>query len=913
MSRPDVRVGRRPAVHAASRPPQFRVRPPKLTFSLSNWPVSRRISAVIVIAVALGVVFGSLRIAAATDTATAFARTKQLASLGEEGTTLAQAMENERDLTAAMCAASPGGQCPTAGETVDPTARSLQAEVRGAQAKTNAAAGRVQTLAAQIGRPFPANTQAKAAAVTAMIDSLGSLRVRGVTQPPQAVIVAYTDAIATLFALNDEVTSASGDPLLSDEVRTLGSLSRAKDEVSQERAIVDAALTEGKDSFNDVPATLATAQGLVDTDLATFVSSATQAEEDDYISTVDAEKTDTEQLLTNFLFLNAVSDPKLPPAQAFALAFSNAQFTRQTVIAPPKPDVWYSTMTETITRMQAVERGLAAAIVARSQSLERGAQESAVLTAAVTGALLLLVLTLTFILARSLVGPLRRLQADALKIAAEELPARVAALSNATDSSATLEVEPVSVHSTDEIGKVARAFDRVHGEAVRLAGNEALLRGSLSAMFINLSRRSVPLIDRLARMIDSMEQNEDDPDRLSSLFSMDHLVTRMRRNSENLLVLAGEEPARKWSKPVPLTDVASAASAEIEQYTRVVLDIAPDLAVSGQVASDVVHLLAEIVENATIFSPRHTSVRVLGRELSSGGVLLEVHDNGLGLSAARLAEMNQRLDTPPEIDVSVSQHMGLFAVSRLAARHGVKVRLRAASPEGVSALIWLPDSLAGRHPAGHAAPWPRRPASQVAAAALSVGGRRVPGRRSLVLPAGHQEDDSIDGDLASGPMTAAARAATRSIWFRANRSSSASAEAAVTGELIDPGGTGTGRDSPGDAESAASFAWADGLQDAAALSAPVPGSQTAAGLPSRIPGANLFAGSAASAAPEAWGPAGTPTAVPRGQGRGTAAAARVRPRSLPPRSPQQARSRLSGFQLGNRRAEGLTSSEGEGS
>ena len=912
MRRPDVRAGRRP-VHAASRPPRFRVRRPKVTFSLSNWPVSRRISAVIVIAVALGVVFGGLRIAAATDTAIAFARTTQLASLGEEATTLAQAMENERDLTAAMCAASPGGQCPTAGEKVDPTAQSLQAEVRGAQAATNAAAGQVQTLAAQIGRPFPANTQAKAAAVTAMIGSLGSLRVRAITQPPQAVIVAYTEAIASLFALNDEVTSASGDPLLSDEVRTLGSLSRAKDEASQERAIIDAALTEGKDSFNDVPATLATAQGLEDADLATFVSSATQAEENDYLNTVDAEKTDTEQLLTNFLFLNTVSDPRLTPAQAFALAFSNAQFTRQTVIAPPKPDMWYSTMTETITRMQTVEQGLAAAIVARSQSLEQGAHESAVLTAAVTGALLLLVLTLTFILARSLVGPLRRLQADALKIAAEELPARVAALSKATDSTATLEVEPVSVHSTDEIGKVARAFDRVHSEAVRLAGNEALLRGSLSAMFINLSRRSVPLIDRLARMIDSLEQNEDDPDRLSSLFSMDHLVTRMRRNSENLLVLAGEEPVRKWSKPVPLTDVASAASAEIEQYTRVVLDVAPDLAVSGQVASDVVHLLAEIVENATIFSPRHTSVRVLGRELSSGGVLLEVQDNGLGLSAARLAEMNQRLDTPPEIDVSVSQHMGLFAVSRLAARHGVKVRLRAASPEGVSALIWLPDSLAGRHAARHAAPWPRRPASQATAAQLSVGGRRVPGRRSFVLLADQREDDSTDGELASDPMPAAAPAAARSIWFRANRPSSASARAALTGAVSDSGGTGIGTGSPGDADSAAGVAWADRWPATEALSAPVPGNQTAAGLPSRIPGANLFSSAAASGAPEASGPVGTPAARPREQGRGTAAPARVRPRSLPPRSPQQARSRLSGFQLGNRRAEGLKSSEGEGS
>ncbi len=189
-------------------------------------------------------------------------------------------------------------------------------------------------------------------------------------------------------------------------------------------------------------------------------------------------------------------------------------------------------MTETITRMQAVERGLAAAIVARSQSLEQGAHESAALTAAVTGALLLLVLPETFILARSLVGPLHQATSGrAEDRGAGGVEARVAALSKATDASATLEVEPVSVHSTDEIGKVARAFDRVHGEAVRLAGNEALLRGSLSAMFINLSRRSVPLIDRLARMIDSLEQNEDDPDRLSSLFSMDHLVTRMRRNS----------------------------------------------------------------------------------------------------------------------------------------------------------------------------------------------------------------------------------------------------------------------------------------------------------------------------------------------------------------------------------------------
>ena len=178
------------------------------------------------------------------------------------------------------------------------------------------------------------------------------------------------------------------------------------------------------------------------------------------------------------------------------------------------------------------------------------------LTAVVTPAAVLLVLLATALVGRTLVNPLRRLQADALEIATVRLPARVAAAA-AGPSRATepRHVEPIGVQSTDEIGRVARAFDQVHAEAVRLAGNEAQLRGSLNAMFISLSRRSVPLIDRLARMIDGMEQSEDDPDQLANLFSMDHLVTRMRRNSENLLVLAGEEPVRKWTEPVPLTDV----------------------------------------------------------------------------------------------------------------------------------------------------------------------------------------------------------------------------------------------------------------------------------------------------------------------------------------------------------------------
>jgi hypothetical protein len=166
-------------------------------------------------------------------------------------------------------------------------------------------------------------------------------------------------------------------------------------------------------------------------------------------------------------------------------------------------------------------------------------------------------------------------------------------------------------------------------------------------MFISLSRRSVPLIDRLARMIDGMEQSEDDPDQLANLFAMDHLVTRMRRNSENLLVLAGEEPVRKWTDSVPLADVARAAASEIEQYGRVALVVQPGIMVSGQAAADVVHLLAELIENATLFSQRSTQVRVTVMELGTGGVLVEVRDDGVGVSPGRLEDMNWRLDHPP--------------------------------------------------------------------------------------------------------------------------------------------------------------------------------------------------------------------------------------------------------------------------
>ena len=207
---------------------------------------------------------------------------------------------------------------------------------------------------------------------------------------------------------------------------------------------------------------------------------------------------------------------------------------------------------------------------------------------------------------------------------------------------------------------------------------------------------------------------------------MDHMVTRMRRNSENLLLLAGHDGARKWSEPVSLADVARAATSEIEHYRRVVLSVQPGIAVAGLAVSDVAHLLAELIENATLFSPTDTLVQVSGHELSSGGVLMEIIDKGIGIPEERLAEMNWRLQTTPVIDVSVSRHMGLFAVARLAERHGVKVRLRPASPQGLSALVWLPAPVIER-----TAPYSGGRAPQ-AAQGGGIQGRRSPGQLGLV-------------------------------------------------------------------------------------------------------------------------------------------------------------------------------------
>jgi hypothetical protein len=382
---------------------------------------------------------------------------------------------------------------------------------------------------------------------------------------------------------------------------------------------------------------------------------------------------------------------------------------------------------------------------------------------------------------------------------------------------------------------------------------------------------------------------------------MDHLVTRMRRNSENLLLLAGHENPRKWSESVPLADIARAATSEIEQYNRVTLNIPPGVSVIGQAVSDVVHLLAELVENATIFSPKDTQVVVGMQELTSGGVLLEVVDKGIGVSEARLTDMNWRLDNPPTIDVSVSRHMGLFAVARLAERHRVRVRLRPAPPQGLSALVWLPDSVierTGRLGAGTSS-WSAQPAG---ARTRAVAGE------SVALTSGGQSSLGNGYSSASANGNPALEGRTASGWFRGGQDGSGRP---VAGTLGGQDGAFAPDWGPG-ADAATPFS-----DPVTAFSDPAPSDQTVAGLPVRVPRANMppgaggGGGNGGSGGGHADSQAGPPRAAGPGRTAGTGPGSANSGHTLPRRSPDQVRSRLAGFQRGTRRAEGQGGSGGQ--
>jgi signal transduction histidine kinase len=868
--------------------------------ALKNWRVRSRLILLVIIPTVTAVAGGGILIASSLHSAVVDQRVVTLTGLSGKITGLVQALQSERQDTVRFIMLGNGdggrGAPRTSAIPPGPELTLLSQDY----ATTNRWADQVKALAGGVGNSYPALAQEDTKSTVTVIGNLPPIRSAATnTQLPALIVIKeYATVISALLAVESQIAVGSSDSELAGEVRVLGLVSSMKEEASQQQALLTSALRPDLVSLGQFgPAqqsALTDAQAQQQGNLSEFGTAATATQQ---------------QLLGSVLSSPSIVQAQAQEQQAISLASSNSPIATDPTVSDASSALGY-----VVGGMRSAERQFADSVTSRGSSLHNGAIALAVLYSLAVVLLLGIALIATLIIGRSMVRPLRRLRNGALEVAEDRLPEIVRRINEAGGDGVPADVEPIDVDSSDEIGEVARAFDQVHREAIRLASNEAALRGNVSAMFISLSRRSVPLIDRLGRMIDSLELTEDDPDRLSDLFSMDHLVTRMRRNSENLLVLAGEEPVRKWTESVPLTDVVRAATSEIEQYGRVLLEVHPGIVVSGQAAADVVHLLAEIIENATMFSPADTPVRVFGQEVSTGGVMLEVTDRGIGIAPTRLSDMNWRLENPPLIDVSVSQHMGLFAVSRLAARSGVRIRLRSANPQGLTALVWLPGTLAGRESPSDAEERSRRRAEGRPPSSLRAGGRRGRGRPATAIRGG-------------------------SNWFRAQRPSDLRAPATSPGSsLPSAAGSEAGRGpSPGQGEPAIP-AWrafdtppsspsapgpsvpstpvpsmlASGPPAAGTVPPPAPADRTAAGLPVRTPGAKLFPGSAGDTRAsdpvmdEAYAPGGQPES--RGTGR------QARPsRQAPPlnRSPERARSRLSGFQLGSREAGTGTPGAGE--
>ncbi len=252
---------------------------------------------------------------------------------------------------------------------------------------------------------------------------------------------------------------------------------------------------------------------------------------------------------------------------------------------------------------------------------------------------------------------------------------------------------PVEVASADRPDEAERAFDQMRREVSQPAASEAALRGKFNAMYVNLSRRSQALLERQLRIIEGLERGEQDQQRLASLAKLNRIAMRMHRNSQNLGVLAGQEPSTRWNQPVTLAHIVEAALAETEDCERVSFEVQPGIAVRGPAVHDAVHVLAELLDNATSFSAAEMPVHVTGRILASGGALVDITDCGIGMPAKGLAYANQQLDNPPPPDIDVPKWMGLLVVARLAARHGIRVRLNPAESGGLTALVWFPDEI----------------------------------------------------------------------------------------------------------------------------------------------------------------------------------------------------------------------------
>ncbi|MFF8414374.1 sensor histidine kinase [Streptomyces omiyaensis] len=331
----------------------------------------------------------------------------------------------------------------------------------------------------------------------------------------------------------------------------------------------------------------------------------------------------------------------------------------------------------------------------RYQDRVQPAAYSVLLKAGVAGVLgflaLLASVGISVRVGRSLVRDLRRLQKESQEVSGVRLPSVMRRLAAGEHVDVETEV-PHLRYGQDEVGQVGQALNTLQRAAVEAAVKQADMRRGVSEVFVNLARRNQVLLHRQLTLLDTMERRTEDTEELADLFRLDHLTTRMRRHAEGLVILSGAAPSRQWRKPVQLMDVVRAAVAEVEDYERIEVRRLPRLGVGGPAVADLTHLIAELLENATVFSPPHTAVQVLGERVANG-FTLEIHDRGLGMSPDVLLDANLRLAETPEFELSDTDRLGLFVVSRLAQRQNVRVSLQTSPYGGTTAVVFIPAAL----------------------------------------------------------------------------------------------------------------------------------------------------------------------------------------------------------------------------
>ncbi|MFE3024752.1 sensor histidine kinase [Nocardia tengchongensis] len=468
-------------------------------------------------------------------------------------------------------------------------------------------------------------------------------------------------------------------------------------------------------------------------------------------------------------------------------------------------------LVSSINGYQSIASGATKDIVSRVDDLSAAARSDAIRYSIIVIATILGALALAVLIARAMIVPLRRLRLAALRVAEYDLGQEVSALREGADPE-DVPLEPMPVHTDEEVGQLARAVDDIHGQALRLAADQAAMRTQVNDMFETLARRSKSLVDHQLSLIEAMEYDEKDPRLLENLFRLDHLAARMRRNGDNLLILAGTKQRRTKSAPVEIADVLRAAISEVEDYERVKLGATPRGSLVEPAASDLAHLFAELLDNALRASPPETDVKFTFAQAHDQGLLIEVADRGIGMPPAEMAEINRRLEAVAEVGPDTARHMGLFVVGRLAERHGLTVRLRptfdTARDPGVTVTVHVPKPLIVAVGGAISVP-PQQPGQQPSAPTPSAPAPQGAGNQA--------------GTPASMQMRAVTRTATGNVMV--------TVDPGVSGPI--PAGAPAGAaPSPAPAPAPAAASASTGLPTRQ------PGAQVPGGLPTRQPGVN---------------------------------------------------------------------------